>query len=155
MSASYVILTAAVVLSQLCRIQIMSHSPRTLKVIDRALESRSQRARWQAAIALGEFVASDPERVCPLVVKHGSRRHADVRMAIATCVLEHLLELHFNTFFSRIENAARSSFWFAATTGSCWQMGQAELPQNASRWRRLMSGLRPTRCTHEIKRRQK
>ena len=155
MSASYVILTAAVVLSQLCRIQIMSHSPRTLKMIDRALESRSQRARWQAAIALGEFVASDPERVWPLVVKHGSRRHADVRMAIATCVLEHLLELHFNTFFSRIENTAQSSFWFANTTGSCWQMGQAELPRNASRWRSLIGEFRPTRHNHELLRRQK
>ena len=63
-----------------------------LTVIDRNLASRSEHARWQAAIALGELAQSAPDRIWPLVLKHGSRRHADVRMAIATCVLEHILE---------------------------------------------------------------
>jgi len=87
----------------------MSPSPQTLKKIDRELASRSEHTRWQAAIALGEFAASDPERIWPLVLKHGSRRHADARMAIATCVLEHILEHHFDAFFSRVADAARTA----------------------------------------------
>jgi len=108
-----------------------------LTKIDRDLASRRERTRWQAAIALGEFAASDPERIWPLVVKHGSRRHADARMAIATCILEHILEYHFDVFFPRVAVTARSCRWFRTTFGWCWQMGQAELPRNARRWRRL------------------
>jgi hypothetical protein len=115
----------------------MSCSTRTLTSIDRELASRCEHARWQAAIALGEFAESEPERIWPLVVKHGSRRHADARMAIATCVLEHILEHHFDAFFPRVVATARSSRWFHDTFRSCWRIGQAELPRNARRWRRL------------------
>jgi hypothetical protein len=93
--------------------------------------------RWQAAIALGEFAESSPERIWPLVLKHGSRRHGDARMAIATCVLEHILEYHFDAFFPRVTDAARSCRWFRDTFRSCWRMGQAELPRNTRLWRRL------------------
>jgi len=87
---------------------------------------------------LSEFAESDPERAWPLVVKHGSRRHADTRMAIATCVLEHVLEHHFDDFFPRVAATARSSRWFRDTFRSCWRMGQADLPRNARRWQRLL-----------------
>jgi hypothetical protein len=122
----------------------MLPSPQTLKKIDRELASRGEHRRWQAAIALGEFAASAPERIWTLVLKHGSRRHADTRMAIATCVLEHILEHHFDAFFSRVTDAARSNRCFADTAGSCWQMGQSELPRNARRWTGLMRELRDT-----------
>jgi hypothetical protein len=130
----------------------MKPSPRILKKIDRELSSRSEHTRWQASIALGEFAAFEPESIWPLVLKHGSRRHADARMAIATCVLEHILEHHFDTFFPRVADAARSSHWFADTAGSCWLMGQSELPRNARRWRRLMSELRAKRPNHALQR---
>jgi hypothetical protein len=119
----------------------MAPSPRILKKIDRELLARSEYTRWQAAIALGEFVYLHPEDIWPLVLTHGSRRHADARMAIATCVLEHILEHHFDAFFPRVADAARSSRWFAVTTSSCWQMGQVALPQNARKWRNLMREL--------------
>jgi hypothetical protein len=130
----------------------MSPSPRILKKIDRELAARGEHTRWQAAIALGEFAASAPESIWPLVLKHGSRRHADARMTIATCVLEHILEHHFDTFFPRVAEAARSSCWFADTAGSCWLMGQSELPRNAKRWRRLMRELHATRPNHALQR---
>lgn len=106
--------------------------------IDRGLASRHERTRWQAAIALGRLADSDPESVWTLVVRHGSRRHSDVRMAIATCVLEHLLEHHFDTFFPRVAATARSSRWFRNTFSSCYRFGQAELSRNARLWRRLL-----------------
>jgi hypothetical protein len=119
----------------------MAPTARILKKIDRELSARSEYTRWQAAIALGEFVYFHPEDIGPLVHKHGSRRHADARMAIATCVLEHILEHHFDAFFPRVADAALSSRWFANTTCSCWQMGQAALPENARKWKKLMRGL--------------
>jgi|ERR1039458_849446 hypothetical protein len=109
----------------------------TLVKIDRGLASRHERTRWQAAIALGEIAESDPESVWILVVRHGSRRHKDVRVAIATCVLEHLLEHHFDAFFPRVATAVRSSRWFRDTFGFCYQLGQAKLPRNARQWRKL------------------
>jgi len=84
----------------------MSPSSQILNRIDRELSSGSEHTRWQAAIALGEFAASDPERIWPVVLKQGSRRHDDARMANATCVLEHVLEHHFDAFFSRVADAA-------------------------------------------------
>src|SRR5688500_1993059 len=99
----------------------MRCSKPSLTAIDRDLCARSDNVRWQAAIALGEFAESNPEFIWPLVVKHGSRRHADVRMAIATCVLEHILEHHFNRFFPRVQMLARLNRWFYDTFQSCWQ----------------------------------
>lgn len=120
----------------------MKPSAASLRQIDQGLASRSERRRWQAAIALGDFAASEPERIWQLVLKHGSRRCADVRMAIATCVLEHILEHHFDAFFPRVAEAARSNRWFWDTAQSCWLMGDAELPQNAATWDRLMRELK-------------
>ena len=129
--------TLAVILRMTC-------SPRMLTKIDRYLASRSEHTRWQAAIALGEFAESSPERIWPLVLKHGSRRHADVRTAIATCVLEHVLEYHFDAYFPRVADAAMRSRWFRDTFSSCWRMGQAKQPRNVRRWKRLQKEL------HEI-----
>lgn len=106
--------------------------------IDRGLASLREDTRWQAAIALGRIAESDPESVWTLVVSHGSRRQSDVRMAIATCVLEHLLEHHFDQFFPRVSAVAQSSRLFRDTFNSCYAMGQATLPRNARRWRRLL-----------------
>lgn len=110
--------------------------------IDRGLASRYERTRWQAAITLGDLAESNPEAVWTLVVSHGSRWHGDVRMAIATCVLEHLLEHHFETFFPRVAIAAKNSRWFSDTFSSCYQLGQAKSPRNARRWKRLRKLLR-------------
>jgi len=122
----------------------MTCSTRMLTKIDRHLASRSEHTRWQAAIALGEFSKSAPDRIWPLVLKHGSRRHSDARMAIATCVLEHVLEYNFDAYFPRVADAARRSRWFRDTFSSCGRMGQSKLPRNARRWKRLESEL------HEI-----
>jgi hypothetical protein len=116
-------------------------SLRTLAELDRDLASRREDTRWQAAIALGEFASSAPEDIWPLVLKHGSRRHADARTAISTCVLEHILEHHFDAFFPRVREAARSNLQFASAAASCWLIGQSELPRNARRWQSLLREL--------------
>ena len=112
-----------------------------LSKIDTHLASRIERRRWQAAIALGELAATVPGLIWPLVLKHGSRRHADVRMAVATCVLDHILEYHFDAYFPRVAKASTRSPWFRDTFRSCWRTGLADLPRNARRWRSLEKAL--------------
>ena len=63
-------------------------------------------------------------------------------MAISTCVLEHLLEHHFDSFIGRVEDAAREDSLFADTVMSCWKLGQSEEPARAARFDRLLASIR-------------
>ena len=98
--------------------------------------------RWQAIIQVGMFVEREPEAIWPFVLKWGSHEDEDVRGAIATCLLEHLLEYHFDLLFPRVEIAAISNGWFAKTTAQCWKLGKAKEPTRAARFDRLCSALR-------------
>lgn len=89
--------------------------------------------RWQAVIAVGEHVESDPEPVWTFVERWGTHPDDDLRSAIATCILEHLLEYHFDLIFPRMEQLAKSNPVFARTVANCWLFGQSELPENAAR----------------------
>lgn len=94
-------------------------------------------ARWQAIIQISYFVSQEPNAIWPFVLKWGSHADADLRAAIATCLLEHLLEHHFDPIFPLVEAAARSNVWFAKTTAMCWKFGQASDPTRAERFDRL------------------
>lgn len=94
--------------------------------------------RWQAIIAVAEYIPTDPEGVWSFVRQWGGHSQDDLRAAIATCVLEHLLEHHFDTIFPRVEAWARSDPAFADTTSRCWLFGEAKVPANASRFRALL-----------------
>src|SRR5579864_3259195 len=87
--------------------------------------------RWQAIIAIGEFVEDEPEAVWSFVVRWGSTPDEDLRAAIATCVLEHLLQHHFDDFILRVEAAAHGDPLFGAMAASCWKFGQSEDPDRA------------------------
>ena len=98
--------------------------------------------RWQAVIAVAEFIDTDPEAVWPFILRWGSSEDGDLRMAIATCALEHLLEHHFDAFISRVEATACENHLFAETVTSCWRFGQSEQPDRAARLERLIASLR-------------
>jgi len=98
--------------------------------------------RWQAVIEVGNFVSEEPEAVWPFVLRWGSHGDDDLRAAIATCLLEHLLEHHFDLIFPRVEAAARSNEFFAKTTAQCWKFGRAKEPVRAERFDRLWAELR-------------
>ncbi len=109
-----------------------------LQEIDKALASPDEDTRWQAAIALGEFSETAPESIWPLVEKWGSSPDEDTRDAVSSCVLEHILEAHFEPFFSRVEQLIQQgNFNFAETFLGCWQFGEAKLPRNAERFDQL------------------
>lgn len=93
--------------------------------------------RWQAIIEVANFIETHPDEVWDFVAEWGGHEQDDLRMAIATCLLEHLLEHHFEAIFPRVEKAARSNRLFADTFCSCWKFGPSEHPENARRWDRL------------------
>ncbi|HYT75034.1 MAG TPA: hypothetical protein VEL79_09830 [Vicinamibacterales bacterium] len=98
--------------------------------------------RWQAVIAVAEFIESDPEAVWPFILRWGCFDDDDLRMAIATCALEHLLEHHFDIFISRVEEAARGNRLFAGTVSACWKFGQSNDPIRGARLDRLKASVR-------------
>jgi len=98
--------------------------------------------RWQAIIRLGEYIESDPEAVWEFIRQWGGHPQKDLRDAIATCLLEHLLEHHFATYFPRVEELALADPRFADTFQRCWRFGQADERGNAERFKRLKQRLR-------------
>jgi hypothetical protein len=94
--------------------------------------------RWQRIIDVGTYIDSEPEAIWTFVERWGTHEDEDLRAAVATCLLEHLLQHHFETIFPRVERLASSSRLFADTFSRCYRLGQAELPANAARFDALM-----------------
>lgn len=99
-----------------------------------AAPDREKDQRWQAIIKVGNFIEIEPEKVWRFVERWGVHEDADLRMAVGTCLLEHLLEYHFDRFFPRVEATVRHNRFFANTFLQCWKLGLAEQPQNSDRF---------------------
>ena len=97
--------------------------------------------RWQAIIAVAEFIKTEPETVWLFARKWGGHSDDDLRMAISICLLEHLLEYHFDAFIARVEDTANADRLFADMVRSCWKFGQSEEPGRAARLNRLIAAL--------------
>ena len=94
--------------------------------------------RWRAIIRVGEFVESNPDEVCDFVLRWGSHEDEDLRNAIATCLLEHLLEHHFDRVVPRIEERIRKDAVFRSMCRTCWPFGDAEGASRRLTWRMLV-----------------
>ena len=114
----------------------------TREAIERNLASPNEDTRWQAAIRLGDHIGEAPDVVWSIVGTWGCSDDEDTSMAIATCVLEHLLEHHFETVFPKAEALAHQDPRFASTILSVWRFGQSESPANAERLDALHQALR-------------
>jgi hypothetical protein len=101
--------------------------------------------RWQAVIAVAEFIEDSPEPVWSFLERWGQHADEDLRQAIATCILEHLLEHHFDLVIPRVKRLARTSSAFAQTLAMCWRFGESNRPENAARLDRLLRHLRGVR----------
>ncbi len=106
--------------------------------IERELGSELENVRWQAAILAGEHVKGSPEAVWSIVEQWGCVDDEDTRTAVATCILEHLLEYHFDLIFPRVAELANRNSRFAETFRLCSKFGQSELPDNAKRFAGLL-----------------
>jgi len=87
--------------------------------------------RWQVIIAIGEFIETDPEGVWKFVKQWGRYRSKDLRGAVATVLLEHLLEHHSEKLFDLVENETRKSKAFAYTFSLCSKFGRSCMRKNA------------------------
>ncbi len=96
-------------------------------------------ARWQAIIEVAEYIESEPEAVWRFAARWGLHDQEDLRGAIATVVLEHLLEHHFDLLFPRVEALAHRDANFARTVSLCAKFGQSTHPANAPRLDRLLA----------------
>ena len=97
-----------------------------------AAPDRQTDPRWQAIIRVAEFASSNPDEVWQFAALWGSHSDPDIRAAVATCIVEHLLEADFSSTFPRVAALARANSNFALTVRLCWEFGEARLPQNAS-----------------------
>ena len=93
--------------------------------------------RWQAIIVVGEFVKTNPEEVWEFISRWGGHEDEDLRTAIATCLLEHVLEYHFDSIFPRLVNAVDENPLFADLFIRCGKFGLSEEPENAERFDHL------------------
>jgi hypothetical protein len=116
-------------------------TPDARDAIERDLASSDEDIRWQAAIRLGEYIEHHPEAVWLVLARWGCSDDEDTRMAVATCVLEHLLEHHFATFFPRVEELSRQNENFGDTVRSASFFGQSEEPANRVRLQALQLAL--------------
>src|SRR4051812_7125524 len=87
---------------------------------------------WQAIGRIAEFIDTSPDRVWDFVHKWGVTDCADLRMAVATILLEHLVGFDFEKFFPKVESAVEADPRFADTFSHCWRFGQSERDDNAS-----------------------
>ena len=112
-----------------------------LNTIRQQLCSDVEGERWAGAADLGEYVFDHPEKAWPLVLEFGSSAVEDTRSAIATCVLEHILEHHFDVYFPMLalEIEKKRSGLLADTLSPCSKFGQAREYSRAMRWDSLLS----------------
>ncbi len=95
--------------------------------------------RWQAIIHVGYFIQTNPDEVWQFIARWGAHDDKDLRTAIATCLLEHLLGERFEEYFPKVQAAARDSALFADMFTRCWKLGEAEQPDNAQLWESLVT----------------
>jgi len=94
--------------------------------------------RWQAIIKIGEFNRRAPRTVWTFIAKWGCHSDRDLRAAVGTCLLEHLLEYHFEDYITLVEDLAARDPNFADTVLCyCSEFGRTQLPQNRKRLRAL------------------
>jgi hypothetical protein len=105
--------------------------------------------RWQAIIDVSEHIQQHPEEVWRFTRKWGAHANADLRMAVATCLLEHLLEYHFERLFPLVTEACRQSRCFADTFSRCGEFGRTCSHQNVRRFRALKRQVGGSSANHD------
>jgi hypothetical protein len=110
-----------------------------IKLLEVELFSGDEKRYWKAAADACEYVQKAPNLIWPLVVKAGSSEEEDLRMAMAACVLEHLLGEHFEEYFPKVKeliNAGNRNL--RSTLEFCSKMDQSEEERNSSQWDELV-----------------
>jgi hypothetical protein len=110
--------------------------------------------RWQALIAVGMWIRSHPEVAWQVVLHRGRSRDRDMRMGVATVLLEEFLGHAFKTYFPRIRAAIAAEPALADTLRNCWALG-VEAKRQWWRVQRLLEQVEPARSKPAVRRRAK
>ena len=87
------------------------------------IEDSNNNCRWQSLIIIGEYINRFPDEILNIIIKYGSSEDKDMRTAIATILLEHLLEKDFKKYFSLYKNISKNNFFLLDTLSKCWVNG--------------------------------
>lgn len=82
--------------------------------------------RWQACIVISEFLMEYPDELWAIALHYGTDDDEDMRDAIATVILEHLLEMHRSRYLPLAHLAADANPLFADTLQRCWWFGDGD-----------------------------
>ncbi len=69
--------------------------------------------------------------------KWGGHQDEDLRSAVATCLIEHLLEHHFESIIPLVERECAENETFRQTVEVCWEFGDTLEPANRKRFHAL------------------
>ncbi len=95
--------------------------------------------RWQAIVVMIPSVADEPEAVWEFARRWGLHKDETLRHAVAVCLLQELLALHFETHFKQVVRLVRESKPFADTFARCAKYGQCTAPGNSEAFDDLLS----------------
>jgi hypothetical protein len=93
--------------------------------------------RWQAIIRIADFIPEEPEAVWTFILRWGCSDDDDLRRAVGTVLLEHLLEQHFDNYFPKVATAVEKNVLFRSTFAICAKFGQSKQEGNSERFDRL------------------
>lgn len=90
-----------------------------------AILDQDNDCRWQSLIVIGEFIENHPEDIWSIVLEHASNSDEDMKTALATILLEHLLEHHFDNFVPKLrrEIVDGKNLAVAKVLAKCWVFG--------------------------------
>ena len=72
-------------------------------IAESMIDDSHNTCRWQSIIVIGESMDDDPDRIWNVVKRYGDSKDEDMRSAIATVLLEHLLEANFNKYLANVK----------------------------------------------------
>ena len=95
--------------------------------------------RWQVIVEVGGYSQSNPDECWDFAARWGNHSQASLREAIASGVLEHLLEHYFELVFPKVERLVPVDRYFADTFSRCWKLGESNLHGNSRRFDALLA----------------
>jgi hypothetical protein len=101
--------------------------------------------RWQSLIVIGEYIPAGYRNnaIWQLILQYCGRDE-DMQNALATVLLEHLLEHDFYNMFPQVvAEVERGNEWVVDLLERCWAFGEAE-----HQWDQVETLIRQYRATH-------
>ncbi len=108
--------------------------------------------RWRILVAIEDFAERCPERIWPFVVKWGSVLNRDIRQGVACCILEHILEFHWDEYFAESRAVIdRGNIRFAYALSFCWVSLNGELHRGTDLIRDYLATIDSRRAGRRIR----